>query len=269
MSGPEPPDASNDDLAELEAALGHEFDDRELLDRALCHSSYANESEGVASNETMEFLGDSVIGLAVSHILFEAKPEWREGELTRALHGIVEGRSLAATARRLELGRFLRLGRTERQSGGEDKDSILGDAMEAVFAALYLDAGLGAVTRLARRLFGDSLSADAPRVGRHPKMRFNERVMQRRGSVPRYRTVGDSGVEDDDQRFEVAVEVDGEEVARGSGRTKRAAERQAAEHADERLFAEDADGTVEAPEVPSAGAEAGESRAAAERGDLG
>lgn len=226
------------DLGELERALGHTFRDRALLERALSHSSYANESEGVISNERMEFLGDSVIGLAISHILFEAKPEWREGELTRALHGIVEGRSLAAAARRVGLGRHLRLGRTERQSSGEDKDSILEDAMEAVVAALYLDAGLDAVTRLARDLFGESLSADAPRVGRHPKMRFNERVMQRHGSVPRYRMIEDSGVDDDEARFEVAVEVDGVEVARGTGRTKRVAERCAATRADALLFEE-------------------------------
>jgi len=223
-------------LDDLEASLGHRFHDRSLLERALCHSSFANETDGASSNERMEFLGDSVIGLSISHILFEAKPEWREGELTRALHNIVEGRSLAAAARRLDLGRYLRLGRTERQSGGEDKDSILEDAMEAVFAALYLDDGLPPVVALARDLFGDSLSADAPAVERHPKMRFNESVMQRYGSVPRYRLLDDTGLEDDEQRFEVAVEVDGEEVARGQGRTKRAAEREAAERADAQLF---------------------------------
>ncbi len=235
-------DGPTGDLDALEELLGHRFRDRALLEQALCHSSYANETRGATSNETMEFLGDSVIGLAVSHILYEAKPEWREGDLTRALHGIVEGRSLAAAARRLDLGRHLLLGRTERQSGGDDKDSILEDAMEAVFAALYLDDGLMPVVALARELFGDSLSADAPRVERHPKMRFNERVMQRRGSVPSYRLVEDTERDDDDDRFEVAVDVDDEEIARGRGRTKRAAEREAAERADERLFGDGDDG---------------------------
>ncbi len=242
------PEAVWPELEALEAVLGHRFSDRALLERALCHSSYANETERADSNETMEFLGDSVIGLAVSHILFEAKPEWREGELTRALHGIVEGRSLADAARRLDLGRYLRLGRTERQSGGHDKDSILEDAMEAVFAALYLDDGLPPVVALARSLFGEALSADAPRVERHPKMRFNERVMQRRGSVPAYRFIADSEVEDDARRFEVAVDVDGEEVARGFGRTKRAAEREAAERADALLF-DEAEGATAAESV--------------------
>lgn len=229
------------DLHALEEAIGHEFADLLLLERAVTHSSFANETPDAASNETMEFLGDSVIGLAVSHMLFEAKPEWREGELTRALHGLVEGRSLADAARRIGLGRHLRLGRTERQSEGHEKDSILEDAMEAVFAALYLDAGLEPVVRLARELFGEALSTDAPRVERHPKMRFNERVMQRHGSVPRYRLIADSGVDDDEGRFEVAVDVDDREIARGRGRTKRAAERAAAEAAVDLLFGDDAD----------------------------
>jgi len=242
MSGPsELPEAPAAEIERpalevLERAIGHRFEHRELLERALCHSSHANETEGAASNETMEFLGDSVIGLAVSHMLFEAKPDWREGELTRALHGMVEGSSLAAAARRLGVGPHLRLGRTERQSGGEDKDSILEDAMEAIFAALYLDDGLPPVMELARKLFGEALSADAPRVERHPKMRFNERVMQRFDSVPKYRLVADRGVEDADDRFVVAVFVGEDEIARAEGRTKRAAERVAAEEADLELF---------------------------------
>jgi ribonuclease-3 len=226
-------------LRKLEASVGHVFSDRGLLERAVTHSSYANETQEATSNETMEFLGDSVIGLAVSHMLFEAKPEWREGELTRALHGLVEGRSLAEAARRIDLGRHLRLGRTERQSDGHEKDSILEDAMEAIFAALYLDAGLGPVVRLARELFGEALSTDAPKVQRHPKMEFNERVMQHHGLVPRYRLLSDSGVDDDEARFEMAVDVDDEEVARGRGRTKRAAETAAAQAAVALLFADE------------------------------
>ena len=227
------------DLGELEAALGHAFADRGLLERAVTHSSYANERGDVDSYETMEFLGDSVIGLAVSHMLFEAKPEWTEGELTRALHGIVEGASLAEAARRVGVGTHLRLGRTERQSDGHEKDSILEDAMEAIFAAVYLDGGLPTVMRLARHLFGDALSADAPKVERHPKMRFNERVMQVHGTTARYRMVVDSGVAEDEERFEVAVEVEGREIARGRGRTKRAAETAAAGWAYQLLFAAD------------------------------
>ena len=224
------------DLAELEAAIGHAFADRGLLERAVTHSSYANERGDVESYETMEFLGDSVIGLAVSHMLFEAKPAWTEGELTRALHGIVEGASLAEAARRLGVGAHLRLGRTERQSDGHEKDSILEDAMEAIFAAVYLDGGLPTVMRLARDLFGDALSADAPKVERHPKMRFNERVMQAHATVARYHTLVDTGVAEDEKRFEVAVEVEGREIARGRGRTKRAAETAAATSAYALLF---------------------------------
>ena len=230
------------DLDLLEKGLGHEFADRSLLERAVTHSSFAHETPGTESNETMEFLGDAVIGLAASQMLFKAKPEWREGELTRSLHGIVEGRSLAMAARRLDVGRHLRLGRTERQSHGHEKDSILEDAMEAIFAALYLDAGLEPVVSLARDLFGPALSVDAPEVARHPKMRFSERVMQQYGTVPRYQLVRDSEVSDDEVRFEVAVKVEDREIARGRGRTKRAAERQAAELGFACLFAKDKKG---------------------------
>jgi len=248
------------ELRSLEQAIGHVFADRRLLERAVTHSSFANETPEAESNETMEFLGDSVIGLAVSHLLFEAKPEWREGELTRALHGLVEGRSLADAARRVGLGRHLRLGRTERQSEGHEKDSILEDAMEAVFAALYLDAGLEPVVRLAHSLFGAALSTDAPRVERHPKMRFNERVMQRYGSVPRYRMVVDTGVDDDEARFEIAVYVDGREVAHGRGRTKRAAERAAAEAAVGLLFGEAGEAPDSAADTSPGGREPEASR---------
>ena len=237
------------DLHLLEDVLGYRFADRRLLDRAVTHSSYAHETPGSESNETMEFLGDSVIGLAVSHMLFEAKPEWREGELTRSLHGVVEGRSLAGAARRLDVGRHLKLGRTERQSSGQEKDSILEDAMEAIFAALYLDGGLEPVVELARELFGQALSVDAPAVERHPKMRLSERVMQEHGVVPRYHTLMDSEVADDESRFEVAVTVDEREIARGRGRTKRAAETEAARMGHRHLFAsededEPGDGTA-------------------------
>lgn len=238
-------------LEDLESALGYRFTNRGLLETALSHASYANETPGVDSNETMEFLGDAVIGLAVSHMLYVAKPDWREGDLSRAAHGLIEGRSLAAAARSLGLGEHLRLGRTERSSAGSEKDSILEDAMEAIFAALYLDSGLEPVVELARRLFGDALSADAPKVERHPKMRFNERVMKHSGSVPRYLLIQDSGVEYDDDRFEMSVEVDGQEVARGRGRTKRAAEREAAAVADDALFVEllEAEGMAAASET--------------------
>jgi ribonuclease-3 len=219
---------ARDLLAPLEHALAYRFRNRAFLEHALHHSSYAHDHEGVESNERLEFLGDSVIGLVVAHALYEAKPEWNEGELTRALHALVEGRSLAALARTLDLGMVLKLGRTERSSGGEEKDSILADAMEAVIGAMYLDGGFDSVRSFVERVFGEALHAAAPPVARDPKTELQERAMASRGEFPTYRLTRDSAIEGDDQRFEVEVVLCGESLASGVGRTKRAAERTAA-----------------------------------------
>jgi ribonuclease-3 len=218
-------------LDELEEALGHRFRSRALLENALQHSSYAHEHEGTRSNERLEFLGDSVLGLCVAHALYAAKPEWAEGELTRALHALVDGRSLALLARSLELGCLLQLGRTERQSGGQEKNSILADALEAVIGAMYLDAGLEVVDAFIARSFAQALAADAAPVPRDPKSEFQERVMASEGEFPTYRLVRDSEIEGDDERFQVEVLIGGRRLAEGIGRTKRAAERSAAKAA--------------------------------------
>jgi ribonuclease-3 len=229
-----PDDAERADaLDRLEAALGYRFDRRALLENALIHSSYAHEQStsdagAVVNNERLEFLGDSVLGLAVAHALYRAKPDWREGDLSRALHALVEGRSLSKLGRSFELGSLIRLGRTEQQSGGEDKPSILENAMEAVIGAVYLDGGLDAVSALVERVFGEALTADAAPVRRDPKTEFQERVMATEGEFPRYRVVNDSLVEGDERRFTVEVVVRENALARGVGRTKRSAERLAA-----------------------------------------
>ena len=223
-------------LGKLEAELGAPFENRELLEEALRHSSYSHERvtrDGIvlSNNERLEFLGDSVLGLVVAHSLFEAKPDWREGELSRALHALVEGRSLTRLALRLDLGPMIQLGRTEQQSGGMEKPSILADAMEAIIGAIFLDRGLGAAAAFIEREFGDALTADAPVVRRDPKTEFQESVMAAEGEFPSYRVVEDSQVEGDDMRFTVEVFVRGHALARGMGRTKRAAERLAAKKA--------------------------------------
>ncbi len=222
-----------DALDRLEGALGYRFGRRALLENALSHSSYAHEkstpdASAVVNNERLEFLGDSVLGLAVAHALYRAKPDWREGDLSRALHALVEGRSLSKLARSFELGSVIRLGRTEQQSGGEDKPSILENAMEAVIGAVFLDGGLDAVSALVERVFGGALAADAAPVRRDPKTEFQERVMAAEGEFPAYRVVNDSLVEGDERRFTVEVVVRENALARGVGRTKRSAERLAA-----------------------------------------
>ena len=225
--------AWSDALDRLEAVLGYRFGRRALLENALVHSSYAHEKStpgggAVVHNERLEFLGDAVLGLAVADALYRAQPDWREGDLSRALHALVEGRSLSKLARSFELGSVIRLGRTEQQSGGEDKPSILENAMEAVIGAVYLDGGLDAVSALVERVFGEALAVDSPPVRRDPKTEFQERVMATHGEFPGYRLVSDSLVEGDERRFTVEVVVRGNALAQGVGRTKRSAERLAA-----------------------------------------
>jgi ribonuclease-3 len=228
------PELEEASLSQLEESLGYVFRDRTLLETALQHASYAHETKGTSSNERLEFLGDSVIGLAVAHLLYDAHPSWAEGNLTRALHTLVDREALAQLARDLEIGRFLRLGRTEQRSGGVAKDGILADAIEAVIGAMFLDGGLDPVTRLAGRVFESAMAVDAPPVERDPKTRFQEWVMAQFGQFPRYDCVGDTEIEGDEERFTVRVLVEGEDWGRGTARSKRRAERGAAERALER-----------------------------------
>jgi ribonuclease-3 len=220
-------------LAELEASLAHVFSAPALLELALRHPSYAHERDGSRGNERLEFLGDAVLELATAQLLFEAHPAWEEGHLTRARAGLVNTSALAQHARSLGLPAHARLGRTERKDGAE-KDSILANLFEAVVGALYLDGGLAPVLALARRLFAEALAPGADVVAADPKTRFQEWAHASLQSTPSYAAISDSGVENDAQRFEVEVRVDGDVWGRGRGRTKRAAERAAAEKALER-----------------------------------
>lgn len=233
-----PAEASSQALPELsvlEAVLDYRFRDPALLETALCHSSFAHERTGVASNERLEFLGDSVLGIVVAHALFEVHPDWSEGDLTVALQNLVDARSLAKLGRAWGIGAHLRLGRTELQSGGERKPGILADAVEAILGAIYLDGGLGAVERLLRREFDDVLREGAPPVVRDPKTRFQEWVMARTGAFPVYECIGDSGIDGDENRFTVQVLVEDARWGEGVGRSKRVAERRAAVQALERV----------------------------------
>ncbi|MDE0884693.1 MAG: ribonuclease III [Myxococcota bacterium] len=231
----EPEPRSRPNLAELEARLGYSFHDRSLLETALRHASRAYEEPGTESNERMEFLGDAVIGLVVAHSLYEAHPAWEEGDLSRALQQLVDRPAFAALALRLELAPHLQLGRTELQSGGDAKESILANAMEAVVGALHLDGGLEAVRELVQRVYGEALGEGAPRPPVDVKTRFQEEVMARHGEFPRYELLADSGVEGDHSRFTTRAVVRDEYWGSGSGRTKRAAEFAAAQEGLARL----------------------------------
>jgi ribonuclease-3 len=231
-------DCIHPDLALFEARLGHTFRNRRHLENAVCHASSANETPGAQSNERLEFLGDAVMALVVGHLLYEAHPDWEEGDLSRALQRLVDRPAFAALARRLELAPHLRLGRTELQSGGASKDSILSNAMEAVVGAIYLDGGLESAREFVKRVYADALRAGAPRVEGDPKTRFQEAVMASRGVFPRYELAQDSGVEGDEARFTSLARVANEVWGQGTGRTKQAAEFAAAAEGLDRLDAE-------------------------------
>jgi ribonuclease-3 len=216
--------------AALSERLGHVFADPALLEMALMHASAAFERDGSRGNERLEFLGDAVLGLVVARLLYERHPSWREGELTRARAALVNGRVLAQKARALGLVEYFVLGRTERRSGGAEKDRVLANLFEAVIGAIYLDGGIEPVRRLVEQCFGEALSGEGMLV-RDPKTRFQEWAHAALRGTPRYVVLKDTGIEEAEDRFTVEVSVNEEAWGTGSGRSKRSAERAAAAHA--------------------------------------
>lgn len=217
------------DTGPLEEALGHTFSDREVLAEALTHSSYAAEHPNVGHNERFEFLGDAVLGLAVTEYLFAAYPDLPEGELAKIRAASVSGTELTAVARSLDLGAHLRIGKGEEASGGREKDSILANAMEALIAAIHLDAGYPTAREIVLRLWEERVRAKAASPGaRDYKTRLQELLAadQRR---PEYLIEG-SGP-DHARVFTAVVMVDGEQWGRGEGRSKKEAEQEAARRA--------------------------------------
>jgi ribonuclease-3 len=222
--------------AELCERLGYAFTAPELLVTALTHASAAFERDGTRGNERLEFLGDAVLGLVVARLLYDAHPEWREGELTRARAALVNARALAREARSLGLPEYAVLGRTERRSGGAGKDRVLANLFEAVIGAIYLDGGMEPVAAFISRCLGDALAGEAM-LQRDPKTRFQEWAHAALRETPRYVLAKDSAVEDAEDRFTVEVLLGGKSWGQGAGRSKRSAERAAAAQALERVEA--------------------------------
>lgn len=214
--------------AALRAALGRELADEALLDRALTHASAARERDGSAGNERLEFLGDAVLDLVVSRMLFEAHPDWEEGTLSQARAALVNTDSLASRAQDLGLDAHVRLGKTEIQSDGHTKPSILANVFEAVLAALYLDGGLVAAEEFVSRVFPEACNPEAGPPERDPKTLLNEWAHAEQRESPRYVTLNEAGEEAGDARFEIEVSVRGQTLGWGLGPTKREAERAAA-----------------------------------------
>jgi ribonuclease-3 len=233
------PPADRELVAALEARGGFRFGSPRTALAALTHRSYVNEhpGEGLEDNERLEFLGDAVIDLAVSHRFMERFPEASEGELSKLRAAVVDEPGLAALARALQLGPLLRLGRGEELTGGREKASLLADAMEAVVAAIYLEGGLPAVLAMVDRQLGEVFErASAGTLDRDYKTQLQELAQARLRLAPRYRVVAELGP-DHAKVFEVEVELRGEVVGRASGRSKKDAEQAAARLAIEALAA--------------------------------
>lgn len=220
--------------------IGYSFKNPALLDIALTHSSYAHEV-GVAhsevgvthpenvNNERMEFLGDAVLELVISHLLYRAYPNMSEGQMTKFRASLVCEQSLATIARDIGLGSCLKLGRGEAMSGGNDRASILSDALEAVFGAVYLDGGLVCVQAVIERLFEDKLAEQAATFEFQDYKTYLQEVLQREGKNTVRYVITDASGPDHQKVFTAAVMSSGDEVlATGTGATKKQAEQMAA-----------------------------------------
>lgn len=216
-------------MESLEKKLGYSFRDRALLAEALNHSSYANEHrDSLGSNERLEFLGDSVLGFVSAEYLFQGHRDLPEGDLTRMRAALVCEQSLYEVARELDLGSYLKLGRGEEAGGGRKRQSILADAMEAVFAAVYLDGGIEPVRELiVRVLLGQALAAEERK---DYKTTLQEVVQRRSGQVLTYHMISQSGP-DHDKTFLFEVRLNGRTVGQGAGHSKKEAEQAAAKDA--------------------------------------
>lgn len=215
------------DLAPLEARLGHHFADRALAEEAITHSSYANELGKGAHYERLEFLGDAVLGLVTADFLFARLRERPEGELSRSKSELVSASALAAWGESIALGETLRLGVGEERAGGRAKGSLVSDVVEALFGAVYLDAGFAAAQEVVTRYLEWAIARPAEARAADAKTSLQELVQARGWELPVYSVIDESGP-DHDKRFAVEVRLRGEVAGVGVGRTKKAGEQTAA-----------------------------------------
>ena len=220
----------------LEARLGYTFRDRALLENALMHSSYANENRarGYTSNERLEFLGDSVLGMVTAARLYALYPDMPEGKMSRLRAELVCEQALHGVALTLHLGDYIRLGHGEERSGGRERPSILADAVEAVIAAMYLDGGLEPAQRFILTHILNGLAEGEIHHVADYKTELQERVQRHAGQTLSYTVCAESGP-DHNKTFTMAVLLNGSEIGRGTGRTKKEAEQSAARCALETL----------------------------------
>ena len=223
-------------IKDLEVAIGYRFKNITLLQNALTHSSYANEQwrDGLKSNERLEFLGDSILGMVVARHLYHTFPNRLEGDLTRMRADMVCEKALAKIAEQIDLGQHLLLGNGEEQNGGRNRSSILADAVESVLAACYLDGGMPAAESFINRFVLCNVPVSKP-ANLDYKTALQEQVQQKKNQQLAYRLVGESGP-DHDKEFTVEVSLNGTVVGRGVGTSKKRAEQNAAKAAMEKLF---------------------------------
>ena len=227
------------DYDALEATLGYRFTDRQKLEVALRHTSWANEHPGIAGgdNQRLEYLGDAVLDLIVGHRLMDRYPQLGEGVLTVTRAQVVSEAGLAEVAAQLELGAWIRLGKGEEKSGGRAKKSILADAFEAVLGAVYLDGGFAAAWELVGRLLASRIETVEFTGFYDFKTRLQEMAQARLKEQPTYRVIAELGP-DHAKRFVVSVVIGGKEWARAEGGSKKEAEQSAAAAAAFKLEAE-------------------------------
>jgi ribonuclease III len=219
---------------DLSARIGYHFTDPSLVTRAMAHRSWCAEHPGTQSNERLEFLGDAVLGWVVADLAYARFAELPEGALTGVRKGVVNALALAEVAAVLGLGDHLLLGRGEDAAGGREKPSILSDALEALFGAVYVDGGPAAAQEVIDRLIGPRLADTAARLDfLDYKSRLQELAVRHGAGVPEYHTRAEGP--DHAKRFFASVVIDGRIAGEGTGRSKKAAEQAAAEAAGEDL----------------------------------
>ncbi len=228
------------DISELLDALQWPARQVKFYHQAVTHSSFAHEEGKSESNERLEFLGDAVLELVISEYFFKCFPSLPEGELTLMCHSVVNEKSLAGIARELQLGSFLRLGKGELSSGGNQKDSILADALEALVGALFLDLGYKKTSEEVVKLFDSLLKVVGK--GSAPYVDYKTMLQEKSQSLfeetPAYSIEAESGAPHE-KRFLASVKIDDRVVGRGKGKSKKEAEQAAAKEALEKLFLQD------------------------------
>lgn len=210
----------------MEQRLGYQYSDLELLRQALTHRSV-----GAENNERLEFLGDSILNLCITQELYDLRPEANEGELSRMRASLVNRDALAGIANQLELSSFIQLGQGERRSGGQRRESIQSDTVEAIFGSIFMDGGYEQCRSLILRLYASQLDnlPDAEAL-KDPKTRLQELLQSQGQGLPEYQIILETG-KDHEKRFEVNCLVAGNEVSTGQGNSRRKAEQAAAEKA--------------------------------------